>query len=184
MTRYSGICGKFASFTAATVSHSQPHAATCSHLQPLPDTHNHTQPLAATRSHSSGRKWPQVTAAVKWPQVAASGRFRQVAASGRKWPLFPISNSTPNATPLRNSSNWSMANPWCSFLSPLTFTVWVCDMISILPKKWNQCCYSTEIAEKKKSWINKNLCMSSTAGFRKWHNKSSPWNCQKMNINS
>ena len=29
---------------------------------------------------------------------------------------------------------------------------------------------------KKKSWINKNLCMSSTAGFRKWHNKSSPWN--------
>ena len=100
MTRCSGICGKFASFTAATVSHSQPHAATCSHLQPLPDTHNHTQPLAATRSHSSGRKWPQVTAAVKWPQVAASGRFRQVAASGRKWPLFPISNSTPNATPL------------------------------------------------------------------------------------
>ena len=29
---------------------------------------------------------------------------------------------------------------------------------------------------EKKSWINKNLCMSSTAGFRKWHNKSSPWN--------
>ena len=88
------------SHAAATVSHSQPHAATCSHLQPLPGTHNHTQPLAATRSPSSGRKWPQVTAAVKWPQVAASGCFRQVAASGRKWPLFPISNSTPNATPL------------------------------------------------------------------------------------
>ena len=88
------------SHAAATVSHSQPHAATCSHLQPLPGTHNHTQPLAATRSPSSGRKWPQVTAAVKWPQVAASGCFRQVAASGRKWPLFPISISTPNATPL------------------------------------------------------------------------------------
>ena len=49
---------------------------------------------------ASGRKWPQVAASVKWPQVAASGRFRQVAASGRKWPPFPISNSTPNATPL------------------------------------------------------------------------------------
>ena len=40
------------------------------------------------------------------------------------------------------------------------------------------------LLKKKKSWINKNLCMSSTAGFRKWHNKSSPWNCQKMNMNS
>ena len=49
---------------------------------------------------ASGRKWPQVAAFGKWPRVAASGRFRQVAASGRKWPPFPISNSTPNATPL------------------------------------------------------------------------------------
>ena len=83
MTRCSGICGKFASFTAATVSHSQNHAATCSHLQPLPDTHNHTQPLAATRSHSSGRKWPLRSSGRKWPQVAAFGKWPRVAASGR-----------------------------------------------------------------------------------------------------
>ena len=44
------------------------------------------------------------------------------------------------------------------------------------------CPFSTEflvgtlvvVGEQKKSWINKNLCRNSTAGFRKWHNKSSP----------
>ena len=78
---------------------------------------------------------------------------------------------------VRNPFNWSMADAWCSFLSLLTWYLY-------FPKKWHQCCYSTEflvgtlvvVGEQKKSWINKNLCRNSTAGFRKWHNKSSPWN--------
>ena len=78
---------------------------------------------------------------------------------------------------VRNPFNWSMADAWCSFLPLLTWYLY-------FPKKWHQCCYSTEflvgtlvvVGEQKKSWINKNLCRNSTAGFRKWHNKSSPWN--------
>ena len=78
---------------------------------------------------------------------------------------------------VRNPFNWSMADAWCSFLSLLTWYLYFL-------KKSHQCCYSTEflvgtlvvVGEQKKSWINKNLCRNSTAGFRKWHNKSSPWN--------
>ena len=55
---------------------------------------------------ASGRKWPLLASGREWPRVAASGRFRQVAASGCKWPPFPISNSTPNATPLESSLVW------------------------------------------------------------------------------
>ena len=85
--------------------HCQPLTTTRSHLQPLAATPRHSQPHAATCSHSQPLEWPQVAASDRCGQVAASGRFRQVAASGRKWPLFPISNSTPNATPLKILKN-------------------------------------------------------------------------------
>ena len=60
-----------------------------------------THPVAASgcfsRVAASGR-FCRVAASGCFCRVAASGRFCRVAASGRKWPLFPFSISTPNAT--------------------------------------------------------------------------------------
>jgi len=49
---------------------------------------------------ASGRRGQVAASDRKWPQRASGRKWPQVAASGRKWPPFPISNSTPNATPL------------------------------------------------------------------------------------
>ena len=51
---------------------------------------------------ASDRKWPQRASGRKWPLLAIGREWPQVAAFG-KWPPFPISNSTPNATPLECS---------------------------------------------------------------------------------